>query len=53
MNPLLQRQLAHSSTEASQSETDITCNAAKLKEGQTSETSSAHAVYFAYRRAFC
>lgn len=53
MNCLLQCQLAHDSTESSQSRTDITHNAAKLKERQASESSSAYAVSFAYRIAFC
>lgn len=52
MNPLPKCHLACGSTEASQTGTDSTRNAAKLKEGQTYESSSAHAVSFAYRRAF-
>lgn len=53
MNPLLKCHLACGSTEASQTGTDSThtCNAAKQKEGQTYESSSARAVSFAYRRA--
>lgn len=34
INPLLQCQLAHGSTAASQTETDITHNSVKLKEGR-------------------
>lgn len=33
--------------------TEVTCNAAKLKEEQTSESSSARALSFAYGRTFC
>lgn len=46
-------QLMHGSIEDSQSRKDTTHNGVKLIEGQTSESSSAHAVSFAYRRAFC